>query len=54
MNEFQAIFTVLAMFVLRFVLPALVLFILIRLALHFYGPDPLEDEEMTVQPRISH
>ncbi len=53
MNDFQAIFTLVALFTLRFALPALVLFTLIRVAGHYYGPDP-EMAGEAGRPRVSH
>jgi len=53
MNDFQAIFTLIALFTLRFALPALVLFVLVHAARHYYGPDP-ELAGEAARPRPSH
>lgn len=53
MNEFQAILTIVVYFAVRFGIPALILYGIVRLVRHFQGPDPTETETPP-ETRIAH
>lgn len=54
MNEFQAVFTIVTFFVVRFALPAVGIYAFARLVRHFQGPDPEAELAPNVQTRVAH